>query len=312
MLKLFNKYKNLKIVVFFTILLVLIGLFLGNEYYFATASIFVINSLLITSLMLIIGYAGQISLAHGAIYGIGAYTSAILTTKLGVPFLFALLASALAGLLVSLIVGAPSLKLKGHYLAMATLGVGEIIVILFQELDFLTGGVNGFIGIKPAEIFGYTFANLKEYYLLVSVVATSILAFFAIFVDSKIGRALRAIKSSEIAASSLGLNPSFYKILVFGLSGAVAGSCGSLYAHLDRFISPSTFSVSFSVMMVAMVIVGGESSFVGSLAAALIFSLLNEYVRQFQELSQFLFGFGLFIVAIFMKGGFGNIRKLFT
>lgn len=298
-----KNHPHLKIVAVYTALLFLIPLFISNDYYYATLSVFVINSLLIVSLMIIIGYAGQISIAHGAVYGIGAYVSAILSTRYGLPFFLAFISSALAGFFLSILIGAPSLRLKGHYLAMATLGFGEIIIILFQELDFLTGGVNGLAGIKPAEIFGYSFARLPDYYALVSVTAVAILSMLALFVDSRFGRALRAIKSSEVASSVLGLNPTYYKLLAFAVAGSVAGACGSLYAHLDRFISPSSFSVSLSVMLVAMVMVGGEESFAGALVSALIFSFLNEYVRQFQEMSQLIFGAGLFIASIYFRGG---------
>lgn len=298
-----KNHPHLKVVAAYAIFLSVIPLFIFNDYYYATASVFVINSLLIVSLMIIIGYAGQISIAHGAVYGVGAYVSAILTTKYEFPFFAAFIFSAVAGFLVSILIGAPSLRLKGHYLAMATLGFGEIIIILFQELDFLTGGVNGLTGIKPAGIFGHSFVRLPDYYALVSVIAVFILALLALFVDSRFGRALRAIKSSEVASSVLGLNPTYYKLLAFAVAGSVAGACGSLYAHLDRFISPSSFSISLSVMLVAMVMVGGEESFSGSLVSALLFSLLNEYVRQFQEMSQLIFGAGLFFASVYFRGG---------
>lgn len=309
MIGFFKKYPHLRLVALYGAFLLAIPFFLPNDYYLSTSSLFVINTLLIVSLMIIIGFAGQISLAHGAIYGIGAYVSAILTTKYGFPFMLSFFAAALSGLIVSVLVGAPSLRLKGHYLAMATLGFGEIIVILFQELDWLTGGVNGFIGIKPADFFGLTFSSLRSYYWLVSALSLIILLFVSLFIDSRVGRALRAIRSSEVAANALGLNPSFYKILAFAVAGTIAGACGSLYAHLDRFIAPSNFSISLSVMLVAMVMVGGEDSFFGALLSAVIFSLLNEYVRQFQELSQLLFGFGLFMASIYLKGGLSGFAE---
>lgn len=309
--QLFKNYPHLKTTGIVALSLFLAPLFITNDYYFATAILFIINMLLIVSMMVVIGYAGQISLAHAAIFGIGAYTSAYLTTKLNLPFLLAFVFASLAGLVFSILIGAPSIRLSGHYLAMATLGFGEIIYILFQELHEVTGGVNGFTGIRPAEIFGYQFVSLPDYYWFVAVLGVLILLFLALLVDSKAGRALRAIKSSEVAAKALGINPVFFKLLAFGIAGAVAGACGSLYAHLDRFIAPSVFTVSLSVMIVAMVIVGGENSFSGAIFSALLFSLLSEYVRQFQELSQLLFGVGLLVISVYLKSGLPDFKKIF-
>lgn len=307
-----KKRKNLFYAAIFSIILAFAPLFVENTYQLTTFSLILIYSILLSGLLLIIGYAGQISLAHGAVYGLGAYTSAILTAKYHLPFFAGFLFAGLAGFLFSLLIGLPSLRLKGHYLAMATLGFGEIMVLVFQEFSSLTGGTGGLIGIPAAELFGFKFSDsISNYYLI--LVASSILVFLtALIVDSRIGRALKAIKDSEVASSALGLNPSFYKLLVFVYAGTTAGFAGSLYAHLDRFVSPSTFSVSLSVMLVAMVIVGGETSVAGSLLAAVLIGFLNEYVRQFQELSQLVFGLALLASVLYLKGGItGAFASLF-
>lgn len=306
-----QKHPSLKTVAVFAVIALFLPFTVANDYYVATLSLFLINSLLLVSLMIIIGYAGQISLAHGAIYGLGAYVSAILTTRFGLPFLLGFAAACLSGFLVSLVVGAPSLRLKGHFLAMATLGIGEILYILFKELDWLTGGVNGLIGIEPASIGAISFSHPVSYYYLVYAVTVLILVLAALFLDGKVGRALRAVKSAEVAALALGLNPSYYKLLAFTFAGMIAGGAGSLYAHLDRFVSPSTFSLSLSIMLLSMVIAGGENSLGGSLVAAAVFSFLNEYVRQFQELSQLFFGLALLLVVIYFRGGLaGTLKQL--
>jgi len=306
-----ERYPNLKTVIVFALVCLFLPLAVTNDYYVATLSLFLINSLLLASLMIIIGYAGQISLAHGAIYGLGAYVSAILTTRFELPFVVGFGAACLSGFLISLVVGAPSLRLKGHFLAMATLGIGEILYVLYKELDWLTGGVNGLIGIKPASIGAFSFTHPLSYYYLVYVIAMQTLVLIAFLLDGKLGRALRAVKSAEVAALALGLNPSYYKLLAFTFAGIIAAAAGSLYAHLDRFVSPSTFSLSLSVMLLSMVIAGGESSLGGSLVAAAVFSFLNEYVRQFQELSQLFFGFALLLVVIYFRGGLaGSWRRL--
>jgi branched-chain amino acid transport system permease protein len=305
----FKRYPNLKTVLIFAAIYFLLPFIVNSNYYLTTLTLFLINSLLISSLMVIVGYAGQISLAHGAIYGLGAYVSAILTTRFGFTFVLGVLVSTILGFLISMVVGAPSLRLKGHFLAMATLGIGEIVYILFKELDWLTGGVNGLTGIKAATIGVFSFKDPLSYYYLVYLLTILALTFLSLLLDGKIGRALKAIKSSEIAALTLGLNPSSYKLLAFSIAGMMAAGAGALYAHLDRFVSPSSFSLSLSVMLLSMVIVGGESSLAGSLAAAAFFSFLNEYVRQFQELSQLFFGLALLIVVLYFRGGFSEAYR---
>lgn len=306
MKKFLESYPDILPVLVFFAALAFLPFFVANTYYFSILTIILLNSLLLVSLMIIIGWTGQISLAHGATYGLGAYISGILTAKLGFPFLAGFILSMLGGAIISFIVGLPSLRLHGHYLAMATLGAGEILVILFQELDFITGGTSGLLGIPPASIGSIVFSDSRNYYFFTLVVSLLLLLLLVLLLDSKIGRALRAIKGSEIASSALGLNPTYYKLLSFTVAGAVAGAAGSLYAHLDRFVSPSTFGVSLSVMLVAMVIVGGENSLVGNLIAAVFLAVLNEYVRQYQELSALFFGAALLLTVLYFERGFGG------
>lgn len=307
----FKKQKNTFYAIVFSLAFLFVPFVIANTYQLTTMALILLYAVLLSGLLVIMGYAGQISLAHGAVYGLGAYTSAILTAKYGLPFIIGFLSAGLSGLLFSLLIGLPSLRLKGHYLAMATLGFGEIMVILFQELSSLTGGTGGLVGIPPAQIFGYEFSDPLNNFYLILFISSILIVGTALLIDSKIGRALKAIKDSEVAASALGLNPVFYKMLVFVFAGITAGFAGSLYAHLDRFVSPSTFSVSFSVMLVAMVIVGGESSIAGSFIAALMLGFLNEYIRQFQELSQLIFGVLLLIVVLyFPKGISGTLPQL--
>jgi branched-chain amino acid transport system permease protein len=308
--ELLKKRKNTFYAVLFSLAYLFVPLVIANTYQLTTMALVLLYAVLLSGLLVIMGYAGQISLAHGAVYGLGAYTSAILTTKYGLPFVIGFFCAGISGLLFSLLIGLPSLRLKGHYLAMATLGFGEIMLILFQELSSLTGGTGGLVGVPPAQLLGLEFSDPVRNFYFILVMSSILLIGTALLIDSRIGRALKAIKDSEVAASALGLNPTFYKMLVFVFAGTTAGFAGSLYAHLDRFVSPSTFSVSFSVMLVAMVIVGGESSIAGSLLAAILFGFLNEYIRQFQELSQLIFGAALLIAVLYFPGGISGTLPL--
>lgn len=304
--------KNVPTLILFTILSVLFLVFAPNRYLISAGTTFFLNVILLTGLMLVMGWAGQISLGHAALYGVGAYTSAILTTRYGLPFLIGFAAAGLTAGLFSLLIGLPSLRLRGHYLAMATLGFGEIIFVLTVELDELTGGTSGITGIPPAIIAGVSFKDPLLYYPLVLVITVVFLAALGWFLGSRFARALKAIKSSETAAQVLGLNVSALKLLAFVIAGSMAGFAGSLFAHLNRFVSPYSFTLSFSIILVAMVVIGGEESFGGSILAALMLTLLNEFLRAYQEYNPLIFGLALVIVIIFAPEGLSGLSRLFT
>jgi branched-chain amino acid transport system permease protein len=249
------------------------------------------------------GYAGQISLGHAAFFGLGAYTSGILTATYQVPAWPAMGVAVLVTVAVALLIGIPTLKLTGYYLAMATLGFGVIVNICFRELSGLTGGPSGLVGIPPLSLGGVVLDEPLYVYYLTWGVTLSALAVSLNIVDSRVGRALRAIHDSEIAARASGVDTARLKVWVFAVSAVYASLAGSLYAHFVTFISPSSFGFMFSVKLVTMVVVGGMASVWGAVFGAAALTALPEVLAVFHDYEILIFGFILMVVMIFLPQG---------
>lgn len=234
-----------------------------------------INVLIVTGLALLFGYAGQVSLGHAAFYGLGAYASAYVTATLGLPWVLGLLAAIMITALGGMALAVPSLRLKGHYLAMATLGFGEIMRIAFVEAKSVTGGPDGFSRIPLASIGSFEFASPQSIYWLVwGAAAIAILISFNI-VSGRPGRSMRALHGSELGAMASGVDLVGLKVRVFVISAVFAGIAGSLYAATVGFVSPSTFTFHFSVLLLAMAVLGGTRSLIGPAAAAILLTLVS-------------------------------------
>ena len=268
-----------------------------------------IYCLITIGLSLLMGYAGQISVGHAAFYGIGAYVSAILTVHYGWnPW-----ACMLIGILVAVafLVGAPSLKLKGHYLAMATLAFGIIVYIVFNEEIEWTGGPDGMAGIPGLRIFGFGFDSVEKYFYLVWTFVFAAFIFTVNIIQSGAGRALRAIHSSEPAANAMGVDVSRFKILVFIYSAALASLAGSLYAHYLNFINPSTFDLFFSIKLLIMIALGGMHNIWGAVVGAAIITFLRyEWLHYFEEFEVIVYGAILLVVVIFLPQGLAGLPAM--
>jgi len=299
-----NYFKALMV---FISAMVILG-FIRNPYYVGVLVFFGINAIITTGLSLLMGYAGQISLGQAAFYGIGAYTSGVLTAKLGMPVWFGFLSAVLLTALIAYIVGIPTLRLKGHYLAMATLGLGEIVHIVFNELLSLTGGPSGFGNIPLIKIFGIELNNDFLYYIFVWAVFSFILFISLNLIDSRIGRALRAIHKSETTAATLGINISKLKLQIFILSAVYASIAGFLYAHYVTFLSPGTFGLHFSVLLVTMVAVGGMENIWGAFIGTGVLTLLPEYLRIFKDYDILIYGIILMSIMLFRPEGLYGIK----
>lgn len=286
------------------VIIVLTAPLLVHEGYLLNVMVFVgIHAILALALNLLLGYAGQISLGQAGFFGLGAYISAILTTTYSINPWLAMVAAAVTVTALAFIVGFPILKLKGHYLAMATLGLGIIIYIVFNEAVDQTGGPSGLSGIPNLSIAGFTFdSDLKNYYLIWAVTLLAI-GLSLNLVHSRIGRALRAIHDSEVAARVMGVNARVLKVQVFALSAGLSAIAGSLYAHTMTFIAPASFGFNFSVELVTMVIIGGLASIYGSLLGAALLTVLPELLRAFQDYDIIVYGLLLVLMTMFMPGG---------
>ena len=281
--------------------------------YVLTIMIFTgLYTILTVGLCLLMGYTGQVSLGHAAFYGLGAYVSAITTATYGLsPWLGILFSMAVAGG-VALAIAQPIFKLRGHYLAMATLGFGYIVYIFFGEAAGLTGGPSGLTSIPYLSIAGWAFdRDIRYYYLVWAVVVTVLLTALNI-VNSRLGRALRAVHGSEIAAESVGVDTARLKGRVFVVSAVYAGLAGSLYAHYMTFVNPSPFGFHSSVMLVVMASVGGLATVWGAPIGAGVVIGLTEVLRAVVpkvanrasgEYEIITFGLLLMLIMIYMPQG---------
>jgi branched-chain amino acid transport system permease protein len=258
----------------------LLPLAFRSPYALSTLILIGIYSTVTIGLCLLMGYAGQVSLGQAAFFGLGAYASAVLTTRYGWSPWIAMVVGAAGTGLVAYLIGIPIFRLRGHYLAMATLGFGAIVRITMTEWRPVTGGATGLPGIPRLSIGGLVLNTDVTYYYLVWAVGLLALALARNMFDSRVGRALRAIHGSEAAAESLGVDVSRFKLQALVTSAVYASIGGSLYAHYMIFISPGAFDVDTSVRLVLMAAVGGLASIWGAPLGAAAVTLLTLVLRE--------------------------------
>jgi branched-chain amino acid transport system permease protein len=287
----------------FALVILAIVIFMDDDYYYTLLNFIGIYTLLVVGLNLLLGYAGQISLGHAAFFGLGAYTSGILTATYGVNPWLALVAGLVVSGTAAYLIGIPALKLKGYYLAMATLGFGIIVFIFLNEAHNLTGGPSGLHGIPSLALGGFALDTPRRLYLLIWIILGVILALSANLMNSRTGRAIRALHDSEAGAESLGVDTFRMKLKIFVWSALYASLAGSLYAHTLNFIAPSSFGFMFSIKLVTMVVLGGMASIWGSLLGAGVLTVLPEMLTVFHDFEAVIFGAILMVVMIFLPRG---------
>ncbi len=302
----------------------LLPLVVQDRYTLKVFTLLGIQAIVVVGLALLFGYAGQISLGHAAFYGIGAYVSAWLVAPapkgMGLPWPVGPLAAIAVATAAGLVLAVPTMRLKGHYLAMATLGFGEIMTVVFVEARAFTGGPDGLSGIPFPTLGGYVMRSAAENYWLVWAVLGVCMLLASNLVRSRPGRALRALHASEAAARACGVDVSRAKIAVFALSAGLAGLAGSLYAHFVGFISPSTFGLQASVLFVAMVVLGGMGSLWGALVGAALLTLVQfpdvvlpglpqQVADVLQDWQPDIYGLTLILVMLFAPRGLAGIAR---
>jgi len=283
--------------------LAVLPLGLPNEYYLTVLIVAGFHTIVTMGLNLLMGYAGQVSLGHAAFYGIAAYTTGILTARFHWPVAAGIAAGIALVLVVAAGIAVPTLRLKGHYLAMGTLGFGIIVYIILNEATELTGGPSGLTGIPKLNLMGIAIASDRDFYYVVWGVALLLFLLAQNLVRSRLGRALRAIHASETAAAVLGVDTQRYKIGVFILSALYAAVAGTLYAHYVTFVSPGSFGFHASIQFVTMVVLGGMGCLWGAVAGAVFLTGLPEVLRAIEDYAILLYGGLLILCMMFLPGG---------
>lgn len=280
----------------------LLPLALSNNYFYEIAILVGLNAIVCVGLNLLIGYAGQISLGHAGFFGLGGYGSAILSARYGWPSLAALAAATAATGLVAFIIGRPILRLRGHYLAMATLGMGVIVSIVVSTEDGFTGGPDG-MSVPPLALAGMALQGERVWYWVVGALVIAAVWLAQNLIESPTGRALRALSGSEVGAEVVGIDSARHKLLVFVISAVYAAIAGGLTAYYSGFITPGKVSFFHSIELVTMVVFGGMASTFGAVVGAAILTTLPQVLTVFKEYEMVAFGALMMGTMIFVPKG---------
>jgi len=280
----------------------LLPLALPNAYTYEIAILVGLNAIACVGLNLLIGYAGQISLGHAGFFGLGAYGSAILTARYGWPPLAALAAAVAGAALLAWAIGRPILRLRGHALAMGTLGFGIIVSVVIANEDWLTGGPDG-MAVPPFSVFDFVLKSERPWYWVVGALLLAAAWLAQNLIESPRGRALRALHGSEVAAGAVGIDAARHKLSAFVISAVFAAAAGALAAHYSGFITPSKASFLHSIELVTMVVFGGMASTLGAVVGAAVLTTLPQFLTVFKEYEMVLLGAVMMLTMIFMPQG---------
>lgn len=282
---------------FYGIVQVLISTGILNPFYTNIFHVVGINIILAVSLHLVIGITGQFSIGHAGFVSIGAYMSAIITMKLGLPFILAIIVAGVAASIAGLLIGIPSLRLKGDYLAIATLGFGEIVRIIWLNTPY----VGGASGIRVSHLTEWSWVFFAA--LITIVVIRN-------FTASTHGRACIAIRENEIAADAMGINTTFYKVIAFTIGAFFAGVGGALHAHNFYVIQPANFGFLKSFFILIFVVLGGLGSLSGAVISAILLSIIETYLQNFPELRMVIYSLVLILVMIYRPKGLMGTKEI--
>lgn len=295
----------------FIIVICLVPAIVRNNYYIHLANAAMTTMIVAIGLNLLTGYCGQISIGHAAFWAVGAYTSALMTIRLGLSFWIALPASAVVAAILGYMVGRPALRLRGAYLAIASIGVGEIVQLVLLNWTNVTGGALGIKGIPLPSLFGFEFSTEFRLFYLILFFLLILFRINDAIINSPMGRAFLAIRQNELAAQVMGVDIARLKLVAFVTSTAYAGVAGSLFAHLQGYISPYGFGFKESVGILCMVLAGGMGYRWGPVIGVLLLTMGRETFRYFQDYQLVVYGLLLIAVIVFMpKGVAGSVPEL--
>jgi branched-chain amino acid transport system permease protein len=283
----------------------------GGGYFVYVLNLTGIFALVAIGLALLTGFSGQISLGHAGFFAIGAYASALLAQRLGLPFWIAIPAAGVLATAIGALVALPALRLKNLYLAIATLGFGIVTQKMIFEWRTLTGGGGG-LQVPPPMLFG---VSLAEGARMTGVIAVALAAGTCAayqLARGRTGRALTMLRQSETAAACTGIQVARYKIVAFAVSAFYTAVAGGLYANLVRYINPESFNVNMSIMFLAMIVIGGMGSVGGALLGAAFYVIVPEALRGFKDAPGLIFGLSLMLVVILLPGGLASLTRRFS
>ena len=279
-----------------------------DGYVIQLLNIAILNAIVVIGLNFATGWAGQINFGQAAFYGLGAYTTAI-ATKAGLPWIVTPFLSVIVVVVASLILGLPTMRLRTYYLAMTTIGFGEIIRLMIVHWEPVTGGTSGLRAIPGISIFGIgPQGQIQHYYLLIATLGLAVLIALRVR-NSVLGRAMIATKDSEIAAEQSGVDTTRTKLLAFMIGAIYAGLAGCLYASSIRFISPDSFSGTQAILLMPMLIIGGMGSIAGCVVGAVALTILPEALRFLGQWYLVLYGLGVVAVIVLAPGGLASLAS---
>jgi len=290
------------------LLLLSLPMLVKNIYAMHIINMILIYVIIVSGLNLIIGCCGQFSLAQASFFGVGAYTSAILATRLGLSFWICLPAAVVMSCIAGLLTSLPCLKVRAHYLGIVSLGLGVVIYEAMVNLDFLTNGPSGIALVPSPSLFGMKLNSDHRYYYLLLVFGILSVLLVKLILSSRMGRAFIAIRESYTAAEAMGINHRLYKVFAFALSASYAGLAGSLYAHLLGFISPDSFGLEEMLLEIAMLVVGGTGTLFGPIIGAAFLSFGYEYLRALHTFQMVIYGIMILVFVIFFPQGLVTIK----
>lgn len=270
-----------------------------SPYHLTVAGLALVFAVVAQGVNLIMGVAGQASFAHAAFFGLGAYTTALLSTRFGVPLWLTLPASLLLAYVVGFALAYPALRVRGFYLALVTLAVSEIFTLVIAQLPDLLGGAEGITGIPPFVIGEWSAPDRFTKYYIVWVGALLVHLSIARLLGAHFGRVARSLRDSEVGATSVGINLTRAKTRTFAVSAVYMGFAGFLYAHFMQYVSPTGFDLNTTILVVSMVVVGGMGDTTGALVGALLLSVLPQWLRGYAGLEPVIYG-GLLVAILLL------------
>ncbi|OAA31823.1 hypothetical protein AT15_03055 [Kosmotoga arenicorallina S304] len=304
-------YKNRQWILTALLFLIIPIFFINQPFMMTIFSLVLIYTITTLGLNIVIGYAGQISIGHAAFMAIGAYTSALLTMNFNFPFLLSLLIAGCVAGIFGLLLGIPALRLKGFYLAIATMAFGVVVEQLLKSWEYAGGNI-GIRNIVSPKLLGISLSSDTAKYYLIAIVSLLLYIISANILKGKTGRAFKAIRESEFAAQSMGINISRYKLIAFVISAIYAGIAGSLYAHTIGYISPTDFGLGNSINLLAIIVIGGLASLSGSFIGSVIMVAMPFMFSRTQLPMSIIFGVLLVLVVLFFPRGLAYALQIFN